>query len=574
MAKKPKKKKPKLSAQQRAQIKVKSAHKRAARSVFRNSGFLRAPKLAEKTIDFHGMTGEFDDAFVFENVLLLVEYTVHRSSDEIRKHIKNKHLFIDEVVKNPREFIELVHDSVEDPWPPDSNFSSFHPDKWILRIVYCSRYDYDASIQNIVTGYQYLDYPTLKYFEKISGTIRLSTRHELFSFLEIEPSDIATGGAFAAPGTTEVEGSILPESASGFSPGYKVVSFYASADSLLRRAYVLRRDGWRGSFEAYQRMLLPSKVEQMRSSLKEKKQVFTNNLIVTLPSNVLPLTPQGQPIKFSKLTKTSPVKLALPLSANSVGIVDGQHRLYSYYETKEDDPEIAKLRSDQNLLITGIIFPDSLSEDERERFEAELFLTINANQTTAAASLRQEIEVVLNPYSQTAIGKQVMQRLAKHGPLFGHVESYFFEKGKLKTTSIVSYGLGPLIKTSGDDSLFKLFAHPQKQSLSKERGKKVLDEYVTFCEAQINILLSAIKSNVPSSRWTTDRKTPKKILTVTYINSFLIVLRKVIEADKPTDFESLRSAFEGISSFNFQQFHSSQYNRMAEEIYKKHFAGN
>lgn len=121
--------------------------------------------------------------------------------------------------------------------------------------------------------------------------------------------------------------------------------------------------------------------------------------------------------------------------------------------TGKTTPKIAKLRNEQNLLVTGIIYPPNTQREAAERFEATLFLAINSNQTNAPAALRQEIEVILKPFSPTAIGKQVMQRLAKSGPLQGHVEAYFFDKGKLKTTSIVSYGLGPLIKLGGDDSL-------------------------------------------------------------------------------------------------------------------------
>jgi hypothetical protein len=56
-----------------------------------------------------------------------------------------------------------------------------------------------------------------------------------------------------------------------------------------------------------------------------------------------------------------------------------QHRLFSYYKAREDDQTIAKLRHQQNLLVTGIIYPKGLNEKEAERFEAALFLSINSN---------------------------------------------------------------------------------------------------------------------------------------------------------------------------------------------------
>jgi hypothetical protein len=64
-----------------------------------------------------------------------------------------------------------------------------------------------------------------------------------------------------------------------------------------------------------------------------------NNLIATLPSDVHPELPNGKTADISKLTNTEPVKIRLPLRANSIGLIDGQHRLYSYYEAQEDDPK-------------------------------------------------------------------------------------------------------------------------------------------------------------------------------------------------------------------------------------------
>jgi hypothetical protein len=181
-------------------------------------------------------------------------------------------------------------------------------------------------------------------------------------------------------------------------------------------------------------------------------------------------------------------------------IIDGQHRLYSYYRAKLDDEEIAKLRHQQNLLVTGVIYPNGIQHADSERFEAELFLSINAHQTNASTSLRQEIAVFLNPFLPTAIGRQVIQRLAKSGPLSNHLESYFFDKGKLKTSSIVSFSLWPLIKLSGSDSIFKLFIHKEKDKIVSGESLSALDEYIQLSTSNINMFLNAVKANVDSTR--------------------------------------------------------------------------
>ena len=216
----------------------------------------------------------------------------------------------------------------------------------------------------------------------------------------------------------------------------------------------------------------------------------------------------------------------------------------------------------------GLSIPES---SETERFAARLFLSINANQTNAPTPLRQEIEVVLNPFSSTAIGRQIIQRLAKHGPLAGHVEDHFFDKGKLKTSSIVSYGLGPLIKFSGDDSLFKVFSHQEKDQIAVGSSAAGLDAYLQFATSTINLILSAVRANVDATRWTPEATLDDRLLTVTYVNSFVITLRLLIQNNCTIEFNYLKKSLKGLNEFEFKSYHSSQCARMAEKIYEKYF---
>jgi len=561
----------KLTPEQRRARKIKSDHIRTVRAMFRNAGFDRAAELAELKIRFGDQDGEFDDAFVYQNVIFLIEYTTSQSSS-VSGHLKNKKILFSKVTNDTSGFLKYLREKSQ---AFDHRLSTnYHPSKLILRIIYCSRYDFDSGVKVTVDEPVYLDFPMLKYFETICGAIKMSSLSELLTFCKVDPSKVSHKGVFSsAPTDNKYAGSILPDSASGFPSGFKVVSFYADAAALLDRAYVLRRDGWRGSFQAYQRMLLPSKIEMIRRKLKADGQVFVNNIIATLPSDVHPVDDNGKTVEIAELEETSPVIISLPLRSNSVGLIDGQHRLFSYYESREDDLQIAKLRREQNLLVTGIIYPYGTSKEAAERFEAGLFLAINSNQTNASPGLKQEIEVILKPFSPTAIGKQVMSRLAEESPLRGHVEAYFFDKGKLKTTSIVSYGLGPLIKLSGSDSLFKIFSHANKDGILSGNAQDALNDYIKFCASQIEIFLNAIKANVPTDRWVTDPQVKDRILTVTYVNSFLITMRYIIDAGLPISFDFLSKKLRGIDGFDFQSFHSSQYNRMAISIFDRHFRG-
>jgi DGQHR domain-containing protein len=568
-AAKKKKAKKKLNPEDRKRAKIKRAHVRSVRSVFRNLGFDRISEIAGEEISFGGQSGEFDDAFLFENLVLLVEYTTSQSSD-VTAHIKNKQIIFSKVIGDSKGFLGYLRGKFSA--FNDRLGKHFHADKYIVKVVYCSLYSYDETIKKIVCEPAYFDYPVLKYFEKLASIIKMSALNEFLAFLGVNPLQVARSGKFPSKAASDsYEGSILPESSSGFPEGYKVVSFYVDAGALLSRAYVLRRDGWRGSFQAYQRMVRGSKIEAIRKKLKSEHRVFVNNIVATLPSDVHPELPDGTTANIKELTNTQPVRIRLPLRANTIGLIDGQHRLYSYYEEKEDDQQIAALRHQQNLLVTGIIYPKGTTSADAERFEATLFLSINANQTNAPTPLRQEIEVFLSPFSPTAIGRQVIQRLARHGPLAGHVENYFFDKGKLKTSSIVSYGLGPLIKLGGEDSLFKLFSHPDKDKIATGHSSAGLDAYLQFAVSTINLFLNAVRANVDAARWTPDTSIKNRLLSVTYVNSFLITLRLLIQNGHTIKFDPLKAALKGIDSFNFKSYHSSQYARMAEKIYAKHF---
>lgn len=561
-------KKPKLSLEERRAKKLKDNHIRSIRAVFRGMSFERVPEVAEKQIKFLDQKGELDDCYIYENLILFVEYTTSNSEKTIG-HLKHKKIIFDKISENAPAFIAYLRERFS---AFDERLShGYHEDRLRVKIVYCSRFDFDEAAKKVVDTPAYLDFPLLKYFENVVSAIKLSALPEFLDFLGIDPTEIGENGVVKKPGALDpYHGSILPEEASGFPKGYKVVSFYADADSLLKRAFVLRRNGWRGSKGAYQRLIIRAKVEAIRAALKSQGQVSINNVIATLPPDVMPIGKDGHTVKPTLLTKTEPVTITLPSRPNSIGLIDGQHRLFSYYRAKVDDPAIAKLRHEQNLLVTGIIYPPNVSALEAERFEASLFRSINSNQTNARRDLLQEIEVILDPFSPIAISKQVISRLSASGPLFGHVERYFYDKGKLKTSSIVSYGLVPLMKLSGKDSFFSLFPK-EKQSLLLDGDGAALDEYIQFSTNLINIFLSSVRANIAAERWTTDIKQPRRLLTVTFVNAFLITIRMLIENKHAIEPASLKQALANFDKFQTKPFSSSQYNRMAEKIIERYF---
>ncbi|MEO9966480.1 MAG: DGQHR domain-containing protein [Alphaproteobacteria bacterium] len=567
-AKKKKKRKPKLTAEEKKQKNIQSSHKKMVRGVFRLTGFKRIPGLADKEFSFKGQATDFDDVFVNENILVCLEYT---TTTNVGAHLKPKNIIYEKIHTDPAGFCQFLCDLNED--LKFELLSKYNSAEVIVKIVYCSLNAVDASLKENVPNPKYLDYAELRYFANLTDCTKKTAQYELFDFLEISPTLIGAGGKIGVASELEnYNGFLLPESNSNFNKGFNVVSFYVDPDALLKRSYVLRKDGWKDSHNLYQRMISKPKIEAIRKHLRVNKRVFVNNIIATLPYDTKIVNEKQETVDPATITKTQPVTIQLPRRSNSVGLIDGQHRTYSYYEAVNDDAEIAKLRVKQNLLVTGIIYPKGISDAEKEKFEARLFLEINSTQTNAKSNLKQAIGLVLEPFSAESIATRVIGELDRgSGPLNGRVERYWFDKNKLKTTSIVSYGLKPLVKTSGDDSLFHLWDDAQKEKMVETEDSTALTKYVEFCVQEINKLLIAVKMTSKPGSWTTDKNVEGRMLTTTNINAILICLRLLIENGKTAEVDDYKASLSDLKFFKFKDYHSSQYNRMAEAIYQKYF---
>lgn len=564
-------KKPKLNPAERQKLAIQSAQKREIRSIFRNSGFLRVLKISDKEITFKGTTSDLDDVYVYENVIVVLEYTTATSQNHgVRDHLYNKKAIFDKIINNKTDFIAFL----EEKFPTFKSARSAYYTNAQMRVVvvYCSRDHVRQKYKDSVDSVVYLDFSIVKYFKVVANAIKHSLRPELFNFMGLTIRDI--GRNVTRPSTTvdTFKGSILPESHSNFGKGFKVVSFYMNADSLLKRSYVLRRDGWNDEGGLYQRMISTGKISAIRKYLKTNKKVFVNNIIVTLPDSTKTLDDNGDTIDVSTIEETSPVNITIPNEFNCVGIIDGQHRVFAYHEGGSFEEEISILREQQNLLVTGILYPRNVDRLTKTTFEARLFSEINYNQKKAPPDLIQAINLLLTPYSPTSIAKQIINILNDgNGALADAFERYFYEKDKLKTTSIVSYGLVPLVKLEGDDSLFKIWNNSDKDDLAKGNNEALLMAYIGFCATEIDHFLAAVKAVMPNSKWTSEKSIKGRLLTTTMVNGFIMCLRRLVEEGKTASVSSYMTSLKELDKFDFSVYHSSQYGQMGRDIYDKFF---
>jgi len=572
LAKPKKKKKPKvkvLSKAEKAQKKLETDHKALVRKVFRFTGFRKFQKLADKQFWLdENTTSDFDDVFMFENVIVCAEYT---TSQDVGNHIKPKKLIYDAIEADKSKFLNVL--AALDPEFSEALSADYNIEEFVLKIVYCSRREYDPKYRVTVPNPQYLDYPDLRYFASVTDCIKHSARSELLAFLDIPFSSIGNNGAVdVSEGSKKYSTLVLPEANSNFDPGYKVVSFYAEPEELLKRAYVLRQQGWRDAGTLYQRMISKAKVESMRKHLKTKKRVFVNNIIATLDDDTRIVRANGDTVDPSMISKTEAAFIQIPNRTNTIGLVDGQHRTFCYYEGDPDDGEIKKLRTKQTLLVTGVIYPPGTDQATREVFEARLFLEINSTQSTVKPALTLALNQTIDPFADESIAKRVLDAInAGSGPLAGQIERYWFDENKLKTTSVVRFALKPLVKTSGDDSLFSKWPNSAKQDMIKNKNYALLSDYVKFCVSEIDPFLIAIKKQLPFNLWTPDKKVPGRLITTTVINSLFICLRFLIRDGIQMNQSFYETQLKNLTPDDFKGFHSSQYSRLAGRLQIKFF---
>jgi DGQHR domain-containing protein len=578
--KKTKKRRQKLTPQQKEQ----NLQKKEIRALLGNIGFSQVSAVDGKEFVYDGRTTELDDVFYYENVIIIMEYTIGSPSI----HLLKKKVIYDKINSSPADFLKfLLNEKGLKVFSNTFNkniLTKYTLNQLQVRIIYASKQTISAEHKGLVKNIKYFDLPIVKYFESISKVIKRTSKFEFFDFLDIDFSLIGDNVKLSSSNTShDFSGHILPEEHSSFKEGYKIVSFYIDAESLLKRAYVLRKDGWRNkeNIGHYQRMFVGKKIRSMRKYLHEQKRVFINNIIVTLPVNRIKIYDEkGTEIKIDdsgnfkhSRTKVLPAKITIENRANIIGIIDGQHRTYAYHEGDDVyEGTIASLRNIQNLLITGILYPKNEIEEKRIKFESQLFLEINSTQSGASSQLKQEIEYILNAFSTTAISKHILNKLNQSGPLAGMFEEYWYEKNKIKTASIISFGLKPLVKLDGNDSLFKLWRNPLKNRLKgKAENYKLLNAYKEFCVTEVRKIFIGLKANLVKDEWKLDRKDTKAVLNVTTINGVINCLRILIENNKIGDEQYYTKQFSKISGFNFKNYKSSQYRKMGEDIYNQCF---
>lgn len=178
---------------------------------------------------------------------------------------------------------------------------------------------------------------------------------------------------------------------------YFVYNFFANPKELLKFAYVARRRSTKENF--YQRMLEGPRIRKIKQFL-DQGGIFPTNIIISLK--------KGE-IEFKKnndnLSNDIDVGLLrIKNSFNACWIIDGQHRLYSFANSKSD------------CLVSCLAFENIDIEDER-RF----FLEINREQRPIKPDLIWDLEGLANPDTKRGKISNIVRTLNNRDPFLDKI---------------------------------------------------------------------------------------------------------------------------------------------------------
>lgn len=563
--------KKKLTAEQKAaQLKKRKvlAFRKKIRSSFTDAGFTYFSTL-DKHFPIGTRTVELDYLFLYENIIVICEDNTKQKKDI--DHIRNKNESFAEIRNNKTAFLNWLSNT----FPEKATMvKQYRPERYFLYYIYISQTELEITEdeKNRYSNLLFWDPETLSYFNRMAQCIQHSARYEIFRYLGLKNDEIGFSGSEG--GKTTIKAPIIyPQEATGLRNGVRVVSFMMSAEKLLRTSYVLRKDSWEESMFLYQRLIEKDKVKSIRAFLAQKGEAFYNNIIVALPDNVTFEDDAGTPILVENIGDFQHCKLVLPDEMNSICIIDGQHRIFAHYEapaTEKYELQIAPLRRQLHLLVTGLIFPTEMKEPERKQIQSQIFLDINDNTKKVAPNVLTHIEMVKDPFSDIGLARRVIERLNKKRVFLNRFELSALDESKIKVASIIKFALRYLVTVTPAEGKTSLYAYWQgNKEAFQQKDEASLNDYIEFCANSIDLYFSAIRDAFKSS-W---NDPASKMLSVISINGFIIAFNRQLNKYGVSDYPFYSSCLRKLSidfSKNGFPYTSSQYRKFSGRILAEH----
>lgn len=255
----------------------------------------------------------------------------------------------------------------------------------------------DTEQRFLDTDIVHMDEEAIEYFLSLAEHLGRSARYQLHGYLF---------GGSKIPGIESTVAALR-----GKMGGYKYYSFAIEPARLLKLTYVLHRNRANNlMMPTYQRLIKKTRLRSV-AQFVDGGGFFPNSVIINIE-------PGRRPLRFDRAELQSGDStlgiLHLPQTYRAAYIIDGQHRLYGYANSKRADTD----------LIPVVAF-EGLPRSEQVR----LFMQINENQQAVPKNLRSTLNADLLWDSgdlreqARALRLRIAQQLGEHkaSPLYGRV---------------------------------------------------------------------------------------------------------------------------------------------------------
>lgn len=211
----------------------------------------------------------------------------------------------------------------------------------------------------------HFDEYSIKYFTELSHHLGSCARYQLL------------GTLFAGQKIKAMDNRI--PAIEGKMGGYTYYSFSIEPEKLLKLAYVLHRNEANSDMmPTYQRIIKKPRLKEIQRFI-DNRGFFPNSLIISIDTN-------GKKLRFDYASPQVDNAISrigilyLPQLYRSAYIIDGQHRLYGYAESKH--------AADNTVPVVAFV---NLDKDK----QVELFMEINENQKAVPKNLQNTLNADL-----------------------------------------------------------------------------------------------------------------------------------------------------------------------------------
>ncbi len=358
-----------LTAEERAKKKQQAERKRKTRefkkkikNIFIMAGFIYL-NTENKHVEIGPRTVELDSVFIYKNILLICEDT---SIEDIKPHMRKKNETSEVIKKDIAQLVKWLTESFKE---YKDAIDEYTPEEYKVFYLYFTEKEtgFTKNQYDLFSHIKIVEPQFLNYLDSMAKCIKKSVKYEVLRFLNLNSEDIGTTTTEDAQ--KNINATIIsPKKNTGITTGVRIVSFMMSADTLIRNSFVMRKDSWEDAVFLYQRLIKKEKIKAIRKFLVKKEESFYNNIIVTLPDDVIFLDQDKNPVELKNIGKFATYNMIIPDKMNSICIIDGQHRVFAHYEGLENDTDeekISKLRKELHLLVTGLVFPKDMPPIQR-----------------------------------------------------------------------------------------------------------------------------------------------------------------------------------------------------------------